>query len=150
MTTVLCLVPSHLQFLLMPHIEVLPNSSSHAAPGWAYVVDTGYSSASTASKPAGVRKRGGRDLGAGRADVSSRQNNAIIRHLAELDRENHKEVHIPVPAKQKDGAARCVLTNPTCLFHRWRANMASCQSKNHHERPPHLDVTEDLQKLLGR
>jgi zinc finger HIT domain-containing protein 1 len=92
----------------MPHIEVLPNTSSHATPGWAYVVDTGYSGANAAPQPSGVRKRGGRDLGAGRADVSSRQNIVISRHLAELDRENHKEVHIPVPAKRKDGAARCV------------------------------------------
>jgi zinc finger HIT domain-containing protein 1 len=101
----------------MPHIEVLPNTSSHAAPGWAYVVDTGYSSTNAAPQPPGVRKRSVRDLGAGRADGSSRQNIAISRHLAELDRENHKEVHIPVPAKQKDGAARCVYIISSSILH---------------------------------
>ena len=38
--------------------------------------------------------------------MSSRENNAIVRHLAELDRENHRDVAIPIPVKQKDAAGR--------------------------------------------
>ena len=90
----------------MPQIEVLPNSTSFATPGWAYVPDTRFDPSKAAIKPSGVRKRG-RDHGTGgRADITSRQNNAIVRHLAELDRENHKEVNIPIPAKGKESAAR--------------------------------------------
>lgn len=37
---------------------------------------------------------------------SSRQNTAILRHLAELDRENHKDTHIPIPTKQKGATAK--------------------------------------------
>jgi len=90
----------------MPRIEVLPSSSSYATPGWAYVPDTAFDRSKAAIKPTAGRKRGIREPG-NRTDVTSRQNNAIIRHLAELDRENHKDVHIPVPVRQqKDSASR--------------------------------------------
>ncbi|PKY03261.1 hypothetical protein P168DRAFT_319790 [Aspergillus campestris IBT 28561] len=92
----------------MYSIELLPNSSSHATPGWTYVPDRrdrGFDPAKAAITPAVGRKRGIRDPG--RADLSSRQNNAIVRHLAELDRENHKDVSIPIPVKQqKDASGR--------------------------------------------
>ena len=92
----------------MYSIEVLPNSSTHATPGWTYVPDRrdrGFDPAKAAITPAVGRKRGIRDPG--RADLSSRQNNAIVRHLAELDRENHKDVSIPIPVKQqKDSSGR--------------------------------------------
>ncbi|KAK2766269.1 hypothetical protein FQN54_007786 [Arachnomyces sp. PD_36] len=88
----------------MPQIEVLPNSSTGATPGWAYVPATRFDPSKAAIKPSGVRKRGARDTGTGggRADVTSRQNTAILRHLAELDRENHRDVHIPIPAKKQE------------------------------------------------
>jgi len=89
----------------MPRIEVLPSSSSYATPGWAYVPDTAFDRSKAAIKPTAGRKRGIREPG-NRTDVTSRQNNAIIRHLAELDRENHKDVHIPLPVKQKEAASR--------------------------------------------
>ncbi|PLN81777.1 hypothetical protein BDW42DRAFT_168244 [Aspergillus taichungensis] len=92
----------------MYSIEILPNSSTHATPGWTYVPDRrdrGFDPAKAAITPAVGRKRGIRDPG--RADLSSRQNNAIVRHLAELDRENHKDVSIPIPVKQqKDSGGR--------------------------------------------
>ncbi|KAL5358707.1 hypothetical protein BJX96DRAFT_147050 [Aspergillus floccosus] len=88
----------------MYHVELLPSGSSHATPGWTYVADRGFDPAKAAITPAIGRKRGIRDPG--RADLSSRQNNAIVRHLAELDRENHRDVQIPIPAKQKDAAGR--------------------------------------------
>ncbi|KAH8427572.1 putative HIT finger domain protein [Aspergillus melleus] len=84
----------------MYSVEVLPSSSTHLTPGWTYVPDRGFDPAKAAITPAIGRKRGIRDPG--RADLSSRQTNAIVRHLAELDRENHRDVHIPVPTKSKD------------------------------------------------
>lgn len=91
--------------ITMYHIELLPNSTSHITPGWTYVPDRGFDPAKAAITPAIGRKRGIRDPG-GRGDLSSRENNAIIRHLAELDRENHRDVQIPIPVKQKEPAGR--------------------------------------------
>lgn len=89
----------------MYHVELLQGGTTHLTPGWTYVPDRGFGPSKAAITPTVGRKRGIRDPG-GRGDVSSRQTNAIIRHLAELDRENHKDVHIPIPVKQKDAAGR--------------------------------------------
>ena len=35
----------------MPHVEVLPNSAAAVAPGWTYVVDTGYDPSKVAINP---------------------------------------------------------------------------------------------------
>lgn len=91
-------------------------TSSQVNPGWAYVPDTGYGASSGPQKSSGGRKRAARETGAGRSDNSSRQNTAILRHLAELDRENHKDTHIPIPTKQKDSAARGTSAPPVSFF----------------------------------
>lgn len=94
----------------MYHIELLPSSSAHLTPGWTYVADRGYDAAQTAAAttaPVIGRKRGIRDPG-GRGDLSSKENNAIARHLAELDRENYREVQIPVRQKEVAGRGVCV------------------------------------------
>ncbi|KAL3452411.1 hypothetical protein BJX65DRAFT_266109 [Aspergillus insuetus] len=97
----------------MYHVEVVPNSTtSHATPGWTYVPDKGFDPAKAAIAPSLGRKRGIRDPA--RTDLSSRQTNAIVRHLAELDRENHRDVAISVPARQlKDAAGRGTRTKTT-------------------------------------
>ncbi|CEL05436.1 hypothetical protein ASPCAL06554 [Aspergillus calidoustus] len=97
----------------MYHVEVVPNTTtSHATPGWTYVPDKGFDPAKAAIAPSLGRKRGIRDPA--RTDVSSRQTNAIVRHLAELDRENHRDVAISVPARQlKDAAGRGTRTKTT-------------------------------------
>jgi zinc finger HIT domain-containing protein 1 len=88
----------------MYRVEVLPNASkSNATPGWTYVADKGFDPAKAAIAPTTGRKRGIRDPA--RTDVSSRQANAIVRHLAELDRENHRDVVIAIPAR-KDSQPR--------------------------------------------
>ncbi|RDW78552.1 putative HIT finger domain protein [Aspergillus mulundensis] len=97
----------------MYHVEVLPNTSgkgSHATPGWTYVPDKGFDPAKAAIAPTTGRKRGIRDPS--RTDVSSRQANAIVRHLAELDRENHKDAAIAIPAR-KDSQPRESATRGT-------------------------------------
>ncbi|KAI9781150.1 MAG: hypothetical protein M1839_006258 [Geoglossum umbratile] len=82
-----------------PLIEILPNTSTATtAPGWAYVLDTGLNDPSKASplQPAGPRQRNARNNAAGGQETTARQNNAVLKHLAELERDNHREVQIPV------------------------------------------------------
>lgn len=89
----------------MFRVELLP-SNSHAQPGWTYVADRGLGPSKSATAPTLGRKRGIRDAGKG-GDISSRRANAIARHIAELDRENQRDVAIPVPVKQaKEAGAR--------------------------------------------
>ncbi|PYI12756.1 putative HIT finger domain protein [Aspergillus sclerotiicarbonarius CBS 121057] len=88
----------------MHHVELLPSTTTHVTPGWTYVPDRGFDPAKAAITPAIGRKRGIRDPG--RADLTSRQSNAIVRHLAELDRENHRDTQISIPVKQKDASGR--------------------------------------------
>ncbi|KAJ5595052.1 uncharacterized protein N7459_001260 [Penicillium hispanicum] len=90
----------------MFRVELLPDSSSVATPGWTYVADRSFDPAKAAMAPALGRKRGIRDAGKG-GDISSRRANAIVRHIAELDRENQRDVQIPVPVKQaKEAGSR--------------------------------------------
>lgn len=89
----------------MPGIEVLPNSTSISAPGWAYVPDNGYDPSKVAIQPSGARKRAARTAGITGGDTTTRQNNATLKHLAELDKDNYRDVHIPVPTRSKEKAA---------------------------------------------
>ena len=84
----------------MPSIEVLPNSSSTSAPGWAYVPDTGYDPSKAPIQPTGSRKRNARIPGVGAAETTARQNNALLKRLADLDKDNLKDVHIPSRPKE--------------------------------------------------
>ncbi|KAL4936104.1 hypothetical protein BDV06DRAFT_114009 [Aspergillus oleicola] len=86
----------------MYQVEVLPNTSTTTlTPGWTYApIPSKSFDAQKASLPTTGRKRGIRDPS--RIDISSRQATAVARHLAELDRENHRDVAIPIPAR-KDG-----------------------------------------------
>ncbi|KAL8388485.1 hypothetical protein RB595_009211 [Gaeumannomyces hyphopodioides] len=72
------------------------------APGWAYVPDTGINPAVAALQPAG-RKRAARSGGPrsklSLSDLSARQEAAVRKELELLDRDNFKDVAIPVPAR---------------------------------------------------
>lgn len=95
----------------MPHIEVLPNSTSITAPGWAYVPDTAVGPAHT-SLPSS-RKRAARNQPIASAhETSAKQDAKILRHLAELDKDNHRDVSIPVPVRARDGAGRGAMADP--------------------------------------
>ena len=96
----------------MPGIEVLPNSTSISAPGWAYVPDNGFDPSKTAIQPSGARKRAARTAGLAAGDTTARQQNAISKHLLELDKDNHRDVQIPVPARFKDKTVAKVKTTP--------------------------------------
>lgn len=105
----------------MPLVEVLPNTgTSHVTPGWAYVPDPLFAASSSApaavsassnttvSRKRGIRGpaagsgRGGGGTGGRGGDLTARQQTAILRHLAELDRENHRDAQIPVPVRKGD------------------------------------------------
>jgi zinc finger HIT domain-containing protein 1 len=83
-------------------IEVASAKTTNA-PGWAYVPDTGpaLSHASSAAGGAQPRKRA-RNAGAANlshADLTARQQAKVRRELEVLDRDNARDVSIPVPPK---------------------------------------------------
>lgn len=73
------------------------------APGWAYVPDTG--SSASASQPS-ARKRMRTLPNASQHETTAKQDAKIMRELAALDRENHRDVSIPVPVRHRDNAGR--------------------------------------------
>ncbi|KAJ5773271.1 hypothetical protein N7457_008167 [Penicillium paradoxum] len=88
----------------MFRVELVSDTST-ATPGWSYAPSRGFDP-TQAMAPTLGRKRGIRDAGKG-GDISSRQANAIARHIAELDRENQRDVSIPAPVKQaREAGAR--------------------------------------------
>lgn len=86
--------------------EVL-NSKTSAAPGWAYVPDVGANASGPALQP-NSRKRAARNNQANPSlhDTTAKQDAKILRELAALDRESHKDVSIPVPIRHRDNAGR--------------------------------------------
>lgn len=100
----------------MFRVELLQDKSV-ATPGWSYAPARGFDP-TQAMAPALGRKRGIRDAGKG-GDISSQQANAIARHIAELDRENQRDVNIPVPVKQaKEAGARGTRAKTTSAVRR--------------------------------
>lgn len=85
-------------------VEVLPNTSAHAQPGWAYVPDTGYDPSKAPIVPSGARKRTRESTGiGGGATALQRLNKAVALRLANLEKENYKDTPIPVPARARPG-----------------------------------------------
>jgi zinc finger HIT domain-containing protein 1 len=84
----------------MPHVEVLPNSAASVAPGWTYVVDTGYDPSKVAINPKN-KKRAAAQVGGqrGENELSARQQTAIARRIAELERDNDPKQGITIPGK---------------------------------------------------
>lgn len=86
-------------------VQEVITSKSTAAPGWAYVPDTGINPAVAALQPSS-RKRP-RTTGPNAAqDTTAKQDAKLMRELAALDRDNHKDVSIPVPVRHRDNAGR--------------------------------------------
>lgn len=90
----------------MPLIEVLPSGlpSRAAQPGWAYVPDTG----PIAAVQPGQRKRGRDDNVVG---SSAKQQKAIEQRLRDLDRENYKDIQIPIPKSDRDRKGKKMTSN---------------------------------------
>ena len=84
----------------MPHIEVLPNSAATVAPGWTYVVDTGYDPSKVAINPKNKKRAAAAPGGQrGENELSARQQTAIARRIAELERDNDPKQTIAIPGK---------------------------------------------------
>lgn len=93
----------------MPHIEVIPvtTGGTAPAPGWAYVPDIGYDPSKAAINPSGRKRTAARqsqhqadayNAGSGGnaiSDLPARQQTAILKRIAELDRDNQKDVALP-------------------------------------------------------
>ena len=83
---------------MMTLVEVLPQAKASTAPGYAYVPDTGYDPSKAPIVPSGARARAARNVPlAGLGEQTARQQSKIARHLADLDKENNKDVEIIVP-----------------------------------------------------
>ncbi|KAJ5899457.1 Zinc finger HIT-type [Penicillium taxi] len=96
----------------MFRVEVLPDRGSARTPGYSYVAER-RPNPQAAMAPALSRKRGIQNAGKS-GDMSSRRAATIARHIADLDRENKTDVHIPVPVKQaKEAGARGTRTKTT-------------------------------------
>lgn len=74
------------------------------APGWSYVPDTGVTASVTALQPS--RKRARNQNVASSHETTARQDAKVLRDLAALDRENYRDVAIPVPTRHRDNAGR--------------------------------------------
>ncbi|CZR50603.1 uncharacterized protein PAC_00477 [Phialocephala subalpina] len=85
--------------------EVALGTRANAAPGWAYIPDTGVNASVTALQPSS-RKRARNQHVASHQETTAKQDAKILRELAALDRENHRDVSIPVPIRHRDNAGR--------------------------------------------
>ncbi|EMD97478.1 hypothetical protein COCC4DRAFT_64556 [Bipolaris maydis ATCC 48331] len=85
----------------MPYVEVLPNSATTVAPGWTYVVDTGYDPSKVAINPKNKKRAAAATPGGqrGENELSARQQTAIARRIAELERDNDPKQTIAIPGK---------------------------------------------------
>ncbi|KAH9218927.1 hypothetical protein DL95DRAFT_457759 [Leptodontidium sp. 2 PMI_412] len=86
-------------------VREVANSKTAPAPGWAYVPDTGINASVSALQPSS-RKRARNQNVASSHETTARQDAKILRDLAALDRENAKDVSIPVPIRHRDNAGR--------------------------------------------
>lgn len=91
----------------MPGVEVLPNSTAIKSPGWALVPDTGRGPSQATPQSTTKRGRAARASNLTGGDSTARQQNAVLKHLADLDRESHRDVQIPVP-KESAGRGLCL------------------------------------------
>jgi hypothetical protein len=92
-------------------VREVANSRATAAPGWAYVPDTGLNASVAALQPSS-RTRVRNQPTASLHETTAKQEAKILRELAALDRENHRDVSIPVPIRHKDNAGRGIIDPP--------------------------------------
>lgn len=129
----------------MPHIEVLPNSTLIRVPGWTLVPDTGRGLAQVAAQPSAGRKRAARSTNTAGGDTTASQQNAVLKHLADLDKDNQRDVQIAVPVKQKGNAGRSRYTaGVTCII----ANMPDSLVQHLRRRLPTSDAYSCHRRLL--
>ena len=79
-------------------IEIASTKTTHA-PGWAYVPDTGVGPAAAALQPSNRKRAARKQSKPSLSDVSARQDAKIRKELEALDRDNHKDANVSIPAK---------------------------------------------------
>jgi zinc finger HIT domain-containing protein 1 len=119
----------------MPHIEELPTTARAAAPGWSYVVDTGYDPSKAAINPSSRKRVRASVAGLSQGDLTIRQQTAIQRHLDDLDKDSHKPVNIAPPKSKSNRRqtqnTRRILASGKDFSHYLDQDEAALASKQH-------------------
>lgn len=79
-------------------IEVAGSKTTNA-PGWAYIPDTVVNPAAASFQPTNRKRAARKQAALSVSDVSARQEAKIRKELEALDRDNHRDVNIPIPPK---------------------------------------------------
>ncbi|KEQ80137.1 hypothetical protein M438DRAFT_282516 [Aureobasidium pullulans EXF-150] len=118
----------------MPHIEELPTTAKAAAPGWSYVVDTGYDPSKAAINPSSRKRVRASAAGLSQGDLTIRQQTAIQRHLDDLDKDSHKPVNIAPPKsnRRQTQNTRRILASGKDFSHYLDQDEAALALKHHH------------------
>ena len=85
-------------------VQDLGTVKTASGPGYAYVPDLGPST--TTAGPGRKRAAAIKRVQGTAAEHTSAQDAKILRELAALDKESHREVQIPVPIRARDAAGR--------------------------------------------
>lgn len=89
----------------------IASTTTKSTPGWAYVPDTG-PTLPAALQPTN-RKRAARNQSAlTLSDLSAREETRLRKDLEALDRDNHRDVNIPIPPKPSGGGSTRGTTRP--------------------------------------
>ena len=83
-------------------VREVPISTVADKRGWVSVPDNGVNASVAALQPTS-RKRHRTEL---TGNTSAKQDAKLIRDLAALDRDSHRDVAIPVPVRHRDNAGR--------------------------------------------
>jgi len=92
----------------MPLIEVIANSAKTEKPGWAYVPDTGFDPTKAPIQQPTSRKRKARIQDSSEAGLTARQSTALAKRLADLDRDNSRDLAVPLPVRNDGKSEHCL------------------------------------------
>jgi zinc finger HIT domain-containing protein 1 len=81
----------------------LASTTTKTTPGWAYVPDT-VPALLAAAQPANRKRAARNQPGLSLADLSAREETRIRKDLEVLDRDNNKDVNIPIPPRPGGGS----------------------------------------------
>jgi zinc finger HIT domain-containing protein 1 len=84
-------------------VREVANSGAAPAPGWAYVADNGVNASATALQPSS-RKRARNQLPG--HETTAQQDAKIQRYIASLQRDNFRDVSIPIPVQKRENSGR--------------------------------------------
>ncbi|KAI4718132.1 hypothetical protein E4T48_05654 [Aureobasidium sp. EXF-10727] len=132
----------------MPHIQELPTTAKAAAPGWSYVVDTGYDPSKAAINPASRKRVRASAAGLSQGDLTIRQQTAIQRHLDDLDKDSHKPVNIVPPKsnRRQTQTTRRILASGKDFSHYLDQDEAALALKQHHGPEPDIEPAKPPQR----